>query len=156
MFHSRVKNQLTIKGHLKIVVVSGLLTLVLVGTCLLLLIGAPLVYFQSLYSNRIVDTVPSPDGKYQLITFFRCGMDWGDSSTCTVEASILKVGEVLRKAERGNIFSIEKGDASIEDIQWLSERKLLIVYKGYYFSTPSLQLRQKDEVEIEYQWVEVE
>ena len=155
MSRYRKNNQLTIGSILKIGVFSSLLTLFLVGTCLLLLGGSFLGFLESLYSNRVVETVWSPDGKYQAITFFRCGMDWGDSRSCTTEASILKAGEVLRKADRGNIF-IAEDDESFEDIQWLSEQKLLIVYKGYYYSKPTLQVHQKDDVEIEYQFVEAE
>ncbi len=146
------KVSLTKSDFLKIGTLSTALTILFVGMCLFLLFAFYQSFLVSLASNDEVKTVLSPDGHYQAIAFLRCEGAWGG---CTPAVSILKPSEELPRLDRGNVF-IGCEHSSFIEIQWLSEQKLLIRYTVYNNNLPLLQVKQKDDIQIEYQLAESE
>ena len=127
-----------------------IITLILVGVCILVCVLLNHVVDNSLWVNTAIKTVASPDGKYQAAAFNRCTGAWGG---CILEVSILKPGEKLSNDE-GNIF-IGTEECYLRDIQWSDDHHLIIRYNEIENDddSPRLQSKQKGDIFIEYQIV---
>ncbi len=126
----------------------------LISLILVLICGAGYSCFQSSLfwdifpcSNQSENRIPSPDGKYQAVTFLKdCG---GAASAFTPHVSIFRPSEKLHNYQEGNIFVGSSGESFIK-AKWITDTHLVIWYTVNKTLMPTLMVNNKDGIEIEY------
>ena len=98
-------------------------------------------------SNYDENRIPSPNGKYQAVTFLKeCG---GAASAYTPYVSILYPNEKLHKYQEGNIFDGSNGEMFIK-AKWITDTHLVIWYTVNQTLLPTLMVSNKYGITIEY------
>lgn len=115
----------------------------------------PLFFF---FNCKIVkeDRFPSPNGRYEAVTFVKdCG---GAASAFTPYVSILATGDKLHSYETGNVF-VGSGGAYYIKVKWLTDTDLQVWYTlardtlGRY-AQPTRMLHEQNGITITYHLVE--
>ena len=100
-----------------------------------------------LCANYDENRIPSPNGKYQAVTFTKdCG---GAASAFTPYVSILYPNEKLHEYQEGNIFVGSKGESFIK-AKWITDTHLVIWYTVNQNLLPTLMVNNKYGIAIEY------
>lgn len=78
-------------------------------------------YFAPDMQNDVLQVLPSPDGKRQIVLFSR---DGGATTGFNTQATLLEKGQALPN-KGGNVFIIDQGDATVS---WKDDDSVLVIF----------------------------